>query len=161
MDKKVTSAIWLFASLCGCATEPSFAPLLSGQNASLLRTRLAQIQQHHMQVVELQSNIDERARRYWNLTSNVPAATVTVELQELQLNSRRDDSVRCVVRVLVSVQPNPARPAATPQQKRYQYVGPFGSLAVWLDEGSDFVDTTLTNASRQIASQIIADITAR
>ena len=84
-----------------------------------------------------------------------------VELQDLQLVSTRDERVRCVIRVLVSVQPGDGKQAAKPVQKLYEYVGPFGSLAVWLDEGNDFLDTGFTSASQQIAAQIVSDLAVK
>jgi hypothetical protein len=40
----------------------------------------------------------------------------------------------------------------------YQYVAPTSSLSIWLDESNDFIDTALTSASQQIATQIVSDL---
>ena len=103
-------------------------------------------------------NVNERALKVWTPGTDASAPVVRIELQDLQLASTRDERVRCEVRVRVVVE-NRADKAAPPKEKVYDYVGPFSSLAVWLDENSDFVDTSLTSASHQIAAQIISDLT--
>lgn len=46
-------------------------------------------------------------------------------------------------------------------KKPYEYLGAYSALSVWLDEGSDFVDTSLSSASQQIAAEIVSDLTQR
>ena len=78
------------------------------------------------------------------------------------MTSTRDERVRCEVRAAVSVEPNPEKPTTgRPRPKLYEYVGPFGSLELWLDENNDFADVNLSNASREIAARIISDLSAR
>lgn len=134
---------------------------LSDQKAERVRSRLVHLQQAHPLLDELKRNISDRAQKYWRLNSGQPGTAVIVELQDLQLVSTRDERVRCVIRVLVSVQPGDGKQAAKPVQKLYEYVGPFGSLAVWLDEGNDFLDTGFTSASQQIAAQIVSDLAVK
>ena len=135
---------------------------LSDEKAAQLRRRLDHIQQTHSLLAELTQDLTDRAQKYWTLNSAQPAITLKVELQGLQLTSTREDRVRCEVRVLVNVEPNAKGPAAGHlRPKPYEYVGPFSSLGVWLDEDSDFIDVNLTNASQQIAEQIISDLSAR
>ena len=75
--------------------------------------------------------------------------------------SARDEQVRCAIRVLVSVSSSANGRVKSSDKKPYQYLGAYSALSVWLDEGSDFVDTTLSAASQQIAAQIVADPTPR
>jgi hypothetical protein len=133
---------------------------LSPDRATLLRNRLIRIQQSHDLLAELQTNVTVRAQKNWTLSPDPPATQVVVELQDLQLTSTRDERIRVVVQVLVTVQANAASLSGKPQHRLYEYVGPFGSMTTWLDETSDFVDTSLSSASQQIAAQIVADLAA-
>jgi hypothetical protein len=133
---------------------------LSPDKAVLLRNRLIRIQQSHGLLAELQANVTDRAQKFWTLSSDQSSTVVAVELLDLQLTSTRDERIRVVVQVQVTVQAHTAKGTNKPQQRLYDYVGPFSSLATWLDESSDFVDTSLTSASQQIAAQIIADLAA-
>ena len=143
------SAAGAVVGVTGALPEPKSALLLE---------RVAQVQQSHALLAELQKNLADRAQRHWRLAPSAPATVLTVELQELALTSTRDERIRCIVRVLVTVQPQGIKKAAVP--KLYEFVGPYGKLAAWLDESSDFVDTSLTSASQQIAAQIVADLAA-
>jgi hypothetical protein len=60
--------------------------------------------------------------------------------------------------VLVTVQKDGAMQKPPSPQKLYEYMGPFSSLAVWMDERSDFLDTSLSSASQQIAAQIVSEL---
>jgi hypothetical protein len=60
--------------------------------------------------------------------------------------------------LLVSVQRGVAKDSKTTEQKMYQYAAPTSSLSIWLDESNDFIDTVLTSASQQIATQIVSDL---
>ena len=131
---------------------------LSENKISQLRARFIRMQQTHALLTELQSNLIDRARGLWNLTSEPPTTVVTVELQDLLLTSTRDERVSCVVLVQVAVQPGGADRAASTRQKLYEYVGPFSSLALWLDEASPTTDTCFSSASQNIAAQIISDL---
>jgi hypothetical protein len=116
------------------------------------------VQQSHSLQAELQKNVTDRAQKYWKLGTDQSAALVTVELQDLLLSSKRDEHINCAIRVLVSVQRGVAKDSKTTEQKMYQYVAPTSSLSIWLDESNDFIDTVLTNASQQIATQIVSDL---
>lgn len=134
---------------------------LPDDKAAALRDRLARVLQSHALLAELDRNVVERAGKYWRLGTDAAATAVDVELLDLQLMSTRDERVRCQLRVRVVVRPaaDAAKPrAALANQKLYEYIGPYSSLAVWLDERNDFVDTSLTSASQQIAAQIVADL---
>jgi hypothetical protein len=135
---------------------------LSDEKAAQLRRRLDHILRTHSLLAELTQNVTDRAQKYWTLNSAQPATILRVELQDLQLTSTRDERVRCEVRVLVYVEPSSRKPAAgRVRPKLYEYVGPFGSLGIWLDEDNDFVDVNLTQASDQIAAQIISDLSTQ
>lgn len=134
---------------------------LSTEKTRLLRERLLRVQQKHGMLDELQSNVTERAKKNWTINPSQSVAIVSIVLQELQLNSTRDEQISMVIRVQVDVRPKNGPQIEAPTQKMYSYIGPPSSLSIWLDEGNDFIDTNLTSASQQIAAQIIADLTVR
>jgi hypothetical protein len=136
----------------------SIAGELSNEKAAQLRDRVECVQQSHSLQAELQKNVTDRAQKYWKLGTDQSAALVTVELQDLLLSSKRDEQISCTIRVLVSVQRGVAKDSKTTEQKMYQYAAPTSSLSIWLDENSDFIDTVLTSASQQIATQIVSDL---
>lgn len=131
---------------------------LSEEKATRLRGRLLHVQQSHSLLAELQKNINDRAQRYWKLSTDPPAALVTVELQEVLLRSTRDEQITCVVQVQVSVQQGGPKQPDPPEKKIYQYVSAPSALSVWLDESSDYIDTLLTSASQQIAAHLVSDL---
>jgi hypothetical protein len=131
---------------------------LSNEKAAQLRDRVGRVQQSHSLQSELQKNVNDRAQKYWKLGPDQSAARVTIELQDLQLSSMRNEQINCTIRVLLSVQRAVAKDSKTTEQKMYQYAAPTSSLSIWLDESSDFIDTLLTNASQQIAAQIVSDL---
>jgi len=131
---------------------------LSEDKVVQIRARLLRMQQTDSMITELQSSLTERAREFWNLTSDQPSTVVSVELQDLLLTSTRDESVSCAVRVWVSVRQASASGASLPQQKLYEYVSPFSSVLVWLDESSAVVDNCIKSASQQVAAQIVSDL---
>jgi hypothetical protein len=130
---------------------------LSDEKAAQLRDRLMSVQQSHSLPAELQKNVNDRAQRYWKLSTDPSATLVTIELQNLLL-SNRDEQISFTVQVKVSVQQHGAKQADPPEQKMYEYVSTLSSLSVWLDESSDFVDIQLTSASQQIAANIVSDL---
>ena len=134
---------------------------LSDDKATRLRERLGRLQASHPLVDELQRNLNVRALKYWTLAPDSAVNVVTIELQGLELMSTRDEPIRCAVRVLVSVKSSGSGRSTAPNKKQYEYLGAYSALAVWLDEGSDFVDTSLSSASQQIAAQIVSDLTQR
>lgn len=134
------------------------ATSLPQETATRLHERLTQLQQTHDPLEELRNNLSDRARKHWTLSAEPPSTAINVELQNLFLTSTREQRVGLVMQVRVSVRPAGARADAAPTQKAYEHVGPSSSLAVWLDEQSDFAQTSLRSASQQIALQIIADL---
>ena len=132
---------------------------LSDEKTAQLRDRLARAQASHDMLDELRSNINDRARRHWTLGPDPAASIVTVELQDLMLTSTRDEQIGFIVRVRVKTRPGGAGAAST--EKLYEYVGPASSLAVWLQDGSDFVDTTFSSAVQQIATQIVSELSLK
>ena len=88
--------------------------------------------------------------------------TITVELQGLILTSTRDESIGLIMQVQVTVTPAGASSqTASARQKRYEYVGPAGQLSLWLDERSDYLDTSLSSAIQVLAAQIVAELAPR
>ncbi len=131
---------------------------LSKEQAEQLRDRMLRLNASHDKLAELKTNITDRAGKYWDLNFPNPQHMVKVEVQDLILASTYDDQVRSILRVQVSVSKSGDNAAKTPKQKRYEYAGPYASLAVWLDEGSDFADTSLSSAIQQISTQIVSDL---
>ena len=133
---------------------------LSKDKAAQLRDRMVRAQRTHDPLDDLRRHVAEKARRYWKLDVDPPAFVVTIQLQDIQLTSTRDEQVGFWLEAHVSVRPAGQPPAST-LERAYRYAGPVSPLAVWLDNDSDFVDTSLSNAHSQIASQIVAELAAR
>ena len=68
--------------------------ILSSEKANLVKDRLLRIEQTHPLPVELKRNLDARAQKYWTVSSEATAALVTVELQELEIATTRDERLR-------------------------------------------------------------------
>lgn len=130
------------------------ATSLPEDSATRLRDRLTRLRQAHDPVEELQVNLTDRARKHWSLSAEASSSSLHVELQNLFLTSTREQRVGLVMQVVVTVR----AADAAPSQKRYEYVGPLSSLAIWLDDQNDFAQTSLRGASQQIALQIVADL---
>ena len=126
-----------------------------------LRERLGRLQVSHPVSDELQRNVNYRALKYWNLSEDSAAKVVTIEIQDLELMSTRDEQTRFAMRVMVSVKSITGGRSNPSDKKQYDYLGAYSALAVWLDVGSEFVDTSLSSASQQIAAQIVSDLTPR
>ena len=134
---------------------------LSDEKSARLRARLGRLQASHPLVDALQRNVSSRALKCWTLDSASAASVVSIEMQDLELMSTRDEQIRCAIRVLVSVSSSANGRPKSSDKKQYEYLGAYSALSVWLDEGSDFVDTSLSAASQQIAAQIVSDLTQR
>ena len=134
---------------------------LSDEKAARLRERLGRLQASHPLVEELERNVSSRAVKYWPLDAASAANVVSIEIQDLELMSTRDEQIRCAIRVLVSVRSSANGRPKSWDKKPYEYLGAHSALSVWLDEGSDFVDTSLSSASQQIAEQIVSDLSQR
>lgn len=130
---------------------------LSSEQAARVRERLGQVRRSHDLLAELQSQIASRAQRHWTVGNETSAHVVTVALQDLQLTSTRDEQLSLVMQVTVTVRLRGAGQTST-APKQYSYVGPFSPMAVWVDERSDFIDTSLSSASQQIAAQIVSEL---
>lgn len=134
---------------------------LSAAKADRLRERMGQVSRSHPMAADLQRAITERARKYWTISPEGAGTKVNVEIHEIQLMSTRDEQIRCVIRVSAWVDKAGSRVNTDPVKKQYEYLGAYSPLSVWLDEGSDFVDTILNSASQQLAAQIVADLALR
>lgn len=146
----------IYGTVAGAAVGVTSA--LPNNKTAQLRDRLGRAQQSHDLLDELRRNVTDSARKHWNLGPDPSATVITVELQEMIVTSTRDERVSLTVRALVSARPSGSPPQTAPKQKLYEYVGAFSNLAVWLDEGSDLLDATLSSATRQIATQIVAEL---
>jgi hypothetical protein len=132
--------------------------VMANDPAARLRERITRASQAHDLVGELRQRVEERAQRHWTLASPAAdgsTALVGIELQSLRLATTRDDRVSLEMHVQVTVTTGAG---STPRQKDYAYVGPLTPLAVWLDERSDLLDTSLSTACQQIASQIVGEL---
>jgi hypothetical protein len=134
---------------------------LSEDTAAKVRARLVRVQQAHDMVYELGRDVTERASLQWSLKSVAPAYLMSVELRDIRLTSTRDERVGFVASVLIRVRPAGVEQRAATHEKVFEYVGPFVSLAEWLDEGSDVLDGNLSVASKQLALQVVAELTQR
>ncbi len=143
-------------SVAGAAVGATGA--LDGDKSARLRDRLARALQSHDLLDELRRNVTDRARGHWLLDADPPGSVVTIELQDLQLTSTRDERIGLIVRVQVRVQPAGTPAAAVPPGKTYDHAGPVSPLEVWLDERADFLDTTFSSASQQLAAQIVSEL---
>lgn len=129
---------------------------LSTEQAARVRDRLDQVRRSHDLLAELEGQITNRARRHWTVDNDPSGHRVTVALQDLQLTSTRDEQLSIAMQVAVTVRLRGNSQATAP--KLYSYVGPFSPMAVWMDPGSDFIDTSLSSASQQIAAQIVSEL---
>ena len=145
-----------YGGLAGAAVGVTGA--LTEDQAARVRDRLTRAQQSHDLLDELRTSVTDRARKHWDLVSDPSATVVTVELQDVSLTSTRDERVGLTVRVVVSVRPSGSPPETAQKQKHYEHVGALSSLAVWLDEGSDLLDTSLSSATQKLATQIVSDL---
>jgi len=134
---------------------------LSAEQATQLRDRILRLNESHDKLAELRTNLDDRAARYWDLTSTEPQTTVSVDVQNLIFASTHADQVRAILLVSVTVENKSDKPLRKGQSlvvKDYEYASPYASLDVWLDDKSDFADTSISSAIQQISSQIISDL---
>ncbi len=132
---------------------------LSEENAAKVRARLAQVLNAHDLVHELDRSVTARAALQWNLTSVAAAYLIGVELQGLRLSSTRDERIGFTMSVLVRVRPTGVEQKAGTNEKKFEYTGPFVSLAEWIDPGSDVLEGNLSVASKQLALQIVSELT--
>ena len=134
---------------------------LSEESSSRLRERVNAVRQSHDVLGELRSNITERAGKHWALQPGASLHVLNVEMHELALTSTRDERIGFVLRATVSLRDSSKSAAETPKQKLYEYRSPLSPLAVWMDPGSDFLNTSLRSATQQIATQIVAELALR
>ena len=132
---------------------------LSEENAAKVRARLVQVLNAHDLVHELDRNVTARAALQWDLASVAPANLMSVELQGIRLSSTRDERIGFTMSVLVRVRPAGVEQKAGTNEKKFEYTGPFVSLAEWIDAGSDVLDGNLSVASMQLALQIVSELT--
>lgn len=132
---------------------------LAEENAAKVRARLVQVLNAHDLVHELDRNLTARAAVQWKLSSAAAAYLLSVELQDIRLSSTRDERIGFTMSVLVKVRPAGVEQKAGSQEKRFEYTGPFVSLAEWNDAGSDVLDGNLSVASMQLALQIVSELT--
>ena len=133
------------------------AGALPGDKATQVKDRLLRLEQAHPVVADLQRNLAARAQKYWTVSPDSSAALITAELQPLKVATTRDERLQFILRVTVTQR----QANATPLQKTYEYASPLAAMPIWLDEGSDFLDTSLTSACQQISAQIVADLAVK
>jgi hypothetical protein len=132
---------------------------LSAEEATQLRDRMLRLNESHDKLAELTTNINDRAERYWDLSSTEPQTTVWVGVQNLKLASTHDNQVRAILQVSVMVMKKSDKPLKkVPEVWDYEYASPYTSLDIWLDDESDFADASISSAIRQISSDIVSDL---
>lgn len=131
---------------------------MSSEQVIALRERLQRHRQTYDAVAELRNLLVVRAGKRWRLEDGPPATRLTVRLRDLQLGSTRDGRIR--FDLMADVTQLPAS-GGEPSTKTYAFSGPYSELALWLDERSDFLDTSLNSALQQLASQIVAEMALR
>lgn len=129
---------------------------LSNEKATRLRQRLERLELANPPVDTLRRHVEERARQHWRIDGAEGGTSITIELQEIVLTSTRDEQIGLVLHVVVSTRQGGAADAVA--QKLYEHVGPTTSLAVWLDENNDFIDTSIRLALQQLAHQIVSEL---
>ena len=134
---------------------------LPEDKAGRLRDRVTRALQSHDFRGELEAAIVDRAQGHWNTSGDKPTVLVAIELREFVMASTRDERIRCVVKVAVTV--GAAEPAQAQKGKRrvYEYVSPYGSLATWLDESVGLAEANFANASRHLATEIVSGRAAK
>lgn len=153
------------AAMLGAATGTAagaavgLTAALSEENATKVRARLVQVLKAHDLVHELDRNLTARAALQWELSSVAAGYLMSVELQRIQLSSTRDERIGFTMSVLVKVRPAGVEQKARTHEKKFEYTGPFVSLAEWIDAGSDVLDGNLSVASKQLALQIVSELT--
>lgn len=136
------------------------AESLSGEKVAQLTARIDRYREAHDFIDELRSIIIERARKHWQVTDDTAHTVVTIALQEVFLNSTREERLVLVVRVLVSVRSSDMPAGSRVAQKQFEYTGPLSSLSAWVDERSDFIDISFRSASQYLAAQIVSELAA-
>jgi hypothetical protein len=134
---------------------------LSSDQVDRLRQRMARLRNSHDLAGELRQQISDRAARHWTLGAGATTTVLSAELQEMSFSSTRDDRVALTLHVRVRVTGPGSVATGRSREKVFEHVGPYSPLAVWLDEGSDFVDSSLSSASQQLAAQIVAELVPR
>jgi hypothetical protein len=120
---------------------------------------MLRLNESHDKLAELTTNINDRAARYWDLSSTEPQTTVWVWVQNLKLGSTHDNQVRTILQVSVMVMKKSDEPLKkVPVVWDYEYASPYTSLDIWLDDESDFADASISSAIRQISSDIVSDL---
>jgi hypothetical protein len=131
---------------------------LSDSQSAQLRDRLIRARQSHDIVEDLRDHVTDRARKHWPGNAQPSDTELMLELQEVQLASTRDERVSLSLQVVVTVRRIGPGQSPPPDRKVFAYTGPFTALAVWLDERSDFIDTSLSTASQQLAAEIVSEL---
>jgi hypothetical protein len=132
---------------------------LSAEQATQLRDRVLRLNESHDQLAELASNINDRVASYWDLNSTDPQTRVWVWVQNLKFATARGDQVRAILQVNVMVLRKSDKPPGTvPVVWAYEYSSPFADLDEWLDDESDFADTSISSAILRVSSEIVSDL---
>lgn len=109
----------------------------------------------------LEVEVVERAQAQWKVNGPQSTWVVDVEVVELSLSSTRDERARWVAKVLVDTHRAGVAPAPRAKRRAYERAGTYGTLSDWLDEGVDFVDSSLVLLCHELAVQIVSDLTVK
>jgi hypothetical protein len=135
---------------------------LSQEKEDLFKGRLMTFEQNHPLQVELKRQLEERAQKVWTLKPESSASLLMVELQEMKVDTARDEQLRLVFRIHVSQRETTASRELVKYQKSYEHATPFSPIAAWLDEKNGvLLDTSFNDAMQHLAEQVIVDLAAK
>lgn len=136
------------------------ASALPAEEATPLRERFGRVVASHDLVQELRVVLTRRASKVWDLNATQPVYGLHVQLGSLALTSTRERDIGLVMAVSAQLRRSDDPAAPVLRTKPFRCAPPPSSLAVWLDERSDYLDAMLTLCIEQLAAQLIADFTA-
>lgn len=135
------------------------AEKLPAETVERLRVRVEQVLRSDDLRGRIEADVVQRMQGKWNLTSDLPTATVEIRLQEFLLLSAQDQGVRCSFKVNVGIREQRTQYAGPGKQLRvYEYLCPYEDPARWLDESQDLIESNLAAASRYLAAEIVAGL---
>lgn len=134
------------------------AESLPKEKVAQLESRLIRLRQPPILRDALQGTVDEQAKKYWPRGSGSSPTMIRIDLQEVFLNSMRDERIVLVVRVRVSIDGGSLRHRGDLTQKYFEYVGQTSTLAMWLDAGNDFAEKSFGNAWQHLATEIVSEL---
>ncbi len=135
------------------------AEMLPKDKVAQLDERLKRLQQSVDPLLELRTEVLDKAGKHWELTDDTSGRVVTLEVQNLYLTADRNENIALVMQVLVSQRSRGTGSTVKPvTPKRFAVITQGSSLAAWLDERSDLPETQLRSACQQMATQVVSEL---